>query len=581
MKIFGFEETTYPGLDASMGPEVKITNRFCDPKISVQAFNEHLELFVNAEKLGFDGAFVNEHHFSALNNAPDTNIMASAIIARTNRMKVGVIGNVISLRHPIAVAEAFAMLDNLSNGRFIPGVVRGVPAEWVSYNLDPFTARKRFTESYRIIQRALTEEVLDYDGDFWNVVQASIWPKPVQDPFPSFWMPAGSIESIRFAAENRLVACQTLQPTSVLKECFDEYRRLANEEFGWNPGFSKVTAARFMHIHEDHETALREGVDLFNYLLLSLGRPVVNTAPLPGFNTDTSYSHRRANADDVFSGGYASIAEEVQKGDQGENFRRKDEIAAEAAKLREGGLMLAGSPEFVADWLRQDAETTGYGNLLVSFRVGNASHAQSMNSQALFAAQVMPKLRGLNVDTAAEAEATRSKHVASGSAKREKAYFDNSNYVLSTNAIEFTGVSYSETNGKVSASWDMQVAPMSDDGSPTQIIIPGPDRDHIGCAIQVFAVDKDGQEIDGDAEVVFETAAPDGRDRHTIFQGKYEDFRRSPDHLVAAQKRAVAHNGYLMRLSILVPQGGKQPDLDAEESGFEVRGFKHLMTVTA
>src|SRR6476620_6127979 len=126
MKFYQFEEITYPGLDPHMGPEDRITNRLCDPHIVVQHYREHLDLLVNCEKLGYDGVFLNEHHFTASNNAPDSNVLASALLARTQKLRVGIVGNVISLRHPIAVAEAFAMLDCLSNGRFMPGVVRGL-----------------------------------------------------------------------------------------------------------------------------------------------------------------------------------------------------------------------------------------------------------------------------------------------------------------------------------------------------------------------------------------------------------------------------------------------------------------------
>jgi alkanesulfonate monooxygenase SsuD/methylene tetrahydromethanopterin reductase-like flavin-dependent oxidoreductase (luciferase family) len=293
MKIYAFEEITYPGLPTNLGPEVRITNRYCSPQLVVQHYKEHLAELAQAEDYGFDGIFVNEHHFTASNNNPDCNLTAAILIDRTRNCRVGVVGNIIALRHPLAVAEEFAMLDCLSGGRFIPGIVRGLPAEWVSYNMDPFAARKRFSEAYHIIHAALSRELVDYEGEFWNIAHASIWPRPVQDPLPPFWMPAGSLESIRFAAENRLVACQTLQPTSVLKQCFDEYRRIAAADFGWKPGFANFTGLRFMHLGEDHDTALREGSAMFSYLMLALGRPVLNPAPLPGFNTDESYKHRR------------------------------------------------------------------------------------------------------------------------------------------------------------------------------------------------------------------------------------------------------------------------------------------------
>lgn len=571
MKIFAFEELTYPGLPANLGPEVRLTNRYCSPPSVVQHFKEHLDELARAEGYGFDGIFVNEHHFTASNNNPDCNLTAAILIDRTKKCHVGVIGNIIALRHPLAVAEEFAMLDCLSDGRFIPGIVRGLPAEWVSYNMDPFTARKRFTEAYQIIHRALTQELVDYEGEFWNISQASIWPKPIQNPFPSFWMPAGSLESIRFAAQNRLVACQTLQPTAVLKQCFDEYRRIAREEFGWNPGFGNFTGLRFMHLDEDHRKAAAEGSAMFSYLMLSIGRPVYNPAPLPGFNTDQSYNHRRANPDDVFS------SPEARR-----DLKYSDD---QASKFRDAGLMLSGNPEAVAEWLVEDAKAAGYGNLIVTFRVGNGSHQQALKSQELFAKHVMPVLRKINVDVAPEASAqmaARSIEVSSrAAAGSELPFYQDFNYTLSPDAIETVGIVRNAENGSVTVAWEMQVAKIADDGSPTQIIVPGPSPDHKGCAIRLNLVTCEGAPIVGDARVVLEANGPGDATPQVMFDGHYGQFMQAPEHTVAAQMRGVARNDYSIKLFVTSPTGTAEPDLEHEESTFEIKCFKHLVTLSA
>jgi alkanesulfonate monooxygenase SsuD/methylene tetrahydromethanopterin reductase-like flavin-dependent oxidoreductase (luciferase family) len=570
MKIFAFEELTYPGLPANLGPEVRLTNRYCSPRLVVQHYKEHLEELARAEDYGFDGIFVNEHHFTASNNNPDCNLTAAILIDRTKKCRVGVIGNIIALRHPLAVAEEFAMLDCLSAGRFVPGIVRGLPAEWVSYNMDPFTARNRFAEAYQIIHRALTQELVDYEGEFWNISQASIWPRPVQNPFPPFWMPAGSLESIRFAAENRLVACQTLQPTSVLKQCFDEYRRIANEEFGWSPGFNNFTGLRFMHLDDDHRKAAEEGAAMFSYLMLSIGRPVYNPAPLPGFNTDQSYKHRRANADDVFS---SSEARHALKSSEDQ-----------AARFRDAGLMLSGNPEAVAEWLVEDAKTAGYGNLLVTFRVGNGTHRQALKSQELFARHVMPVLRKINLDEAPKVSAeivARSIEVSSTANSSELPFYQDFNYTLSSDAIETIGVVRTVDNGSVTVGWEMQVAKIADDGSPTQLIVPGPSPEHKGCAIRLKLVTSDGRPVTEDARVVLEANGPGGADPQIMFDGCYGQFAQAPEHTIAAQMRGIARNDYSIKLLVTLPSSAAEPDLEHEESAFEIKCFKHLVTLSA
>ena len=569
MKIFAFEEITYPGLPSNLGPEVRLTNRYCDPQLVVQHYKEHLEELTRAEEYGFDGIFVNEHHFTASNNNPDCNLTAAILIDRTRNCRIGVIGNIVALRHPLAVAEEFAMLDCLSGGRFIPGMVRGLPAEWVSYNMDPFTARKRFAEAYHIIHRALTQELVDYDGEFWNIARASIWPKPVQNPFPPFWMPAGSLESIRFAAEHHMVACQTLQPTIVLRQCFDEYRRIATEEFGWHPGFGNFAGLRFMHLGDDHRTAIDEGLEMFSYLMRSLGRPVLNPAPLPGFNTDQSYKHRHANPDDVFSSSEA-------------RHNLKSPEVDQAAKFRDAGLMLSGNAKAVAEWLAEDATAAGYGNLIVTFRVGNSTHRQALKSQELFAKHVMPILRKINAD----GPARPSNGAAAGpievrSAPAALPFYQDSNYLLNRDAVELVGISRNAQNGAVTLSWEMQVAQIADDGSPIQIIVPGPAADHRGCAIQLRLVTSDGVELTDDARVMLEASGPDDVDRQIMFEGIYRQFTEAADHTVAAQRRGVAKNDYSIRLLVSLPSTAAEPDLEHDESTFTIKCFKHLLTLSA
>src|SRR5436189_4737099 len=176
MKFYTFDELTYPAVPQEFGPEMRFTNRFCDPWAVNKTYHEHLDEWAICEDLGFDGALVNEHHFTYFNINPSCTVLAAALIAKTRRMKVGVIGHVLPLRHPVQTAEEFAQMDVLSGGRFIGGIVRGVPQEFVSYNIDPFTSRERFVESYDIMTRALKEDIFDYEWQFYKLRSVSIWP---------------------------------------------------------------------------------------------------------------------------------------------------------------------------------------------------------------------------------------------------------------------------------------------------------------------------------------------------------------------------------------------------------------------
>ena len=374
MKIYTFDETTYPGIPDDVGPETTQTNRFCSPELVAQTYEEHLEEWCMGEELGFDGAFVNEHHFTYFNLNPSSTVLAAALIARTKRMKVGVIGHVLPLRHPVQTAEEFAQLDVLSGGRFIGGIVRGSPQEFVSYNVDPFTSRERFAESYDILTKSLTEEIFDYDGKFYQLKSVSIWPKPIQNPFP-IWMPAASIESVEFAAERHIPICKIWSPVGIFKVAYDSYREVAKEKFGWDSTSDQCVAARYIHVAETNEQAIEEVRDATMYVrrLGTFSRPVQVSAPVPGLQTDRSFDYR-------------------------EKFRGLELPAPGTPfeKLREDGFIVCGDPDYVADYLVRDAEEAGYGHFMAMFRIGKNSHQNVIKSKKLFAEHVMPKIKHLN-----------------------------------------------------------------------------------------------------------------------------------------------------------------------------------------
>lgn len=563
MKFYTFDELTYPAVPPEFGPEVRFTNRFCDPRAVNKTYHEHLDEWAMCEDLGFDGAFVNEHHFTAINIQPSCNITATAIIMRTKRMKVGVIGNILPLRHPVQTAEEFAMLDCLSGGRFIAGIVRGVPFEYVSYNVDPFTSRERMKESYEIVQKCLTEELFDYEGRYWNLTGVSIWPKPIQHPLP-FWMPTGSLETIEFAAERRISGAQVFYPPHAFKDSFDLYKKVARERFGWEPGYDTFVGARLLHVADTNEQAIAEAQEAVSYFFRVFSRPVNNPAPVPGLHTDRSFQHRQ-NIDRDFPGPHTPFEQ-----------------------MRSDGFIVCGDPDYVARWLENDMRVAGYGHFLGMFHVGNLAHEKVMKSKRLFAEHVMPALRQLNVDASGpETAAATAVYEVTGAEQDENLpLYQDFNYVITRDAPETLRTFATSDNGAITAGWEMRVPEREPDGFPYQIIFVGPTRDHRGSAIRLHLSGKDGGAVSPDAEVLLEASHESGVDRQVIFRGTYRQFTDIPDQhapnaAVAAQRRVVAQDRYVIRLSVTAPRGTPPPDLGAEGCVFELECFKHVLNVTA
>ena len=105
-------------------------------------YNRYLDELELADQLGFEGICVNEHHQNAYGNMPSPNIMAACLARRTTQAKLAILGNVLPLYdHPQRVAEELAMLDVITQGRIISGMVVGSGMEYFSYNINPTYAR--------------------------------------------------------------------------------------------------------------------------------------------------------------------------------------------------------------------------------------------------------------------------------------------------------------------------------------------------------------------------------------------------------------------------------------------------------
>ena len=171
---------------------VTLSNRHYDPKVGQQALNQYLDQLEYAERLGWDGLCVNEHHQNCYGTMPSPNVMAAMLVRRTSRAKIAILGNGLPLReNPLRLAEEIAMLDVVSGGRVISGFVRGISAEYFSTGVNPTHSRERFYEAAELILRAWTEPgPFAFDGRFYRYPYVNPWPRPLQQPHPPVWCPS-------------------------------------------------------------------------------------------------------------------------------------------------------------------------------------------------------------------------------------------------------------------------------------------------------------------------------------------------------------------------------------------------------
>ena len=159
-----------------------------------EAFAQSFAQVDAAERWGLDVVWLAELHFlpeRSVVSAPL--IVASAIAARTRRLKIGIAVQVLPLCHPLRLAEEVATLDHISGGRLIFGVGRsGFPRTYEAYGVPYAESRERFAEVLEILQRSWRQERFSFEGDFYKFRNITLVPRPLQTPYPPLRIAATS-----------------------------------------------------------------------------------------------------------------------------------------------------------------------------------------------------------------------------------------------------------------------------------------------------------------------------------------------------------------------------------------------------
>jgi len=151
-----------------------------------QAFEEGFDLVDASEAWGLDAVWLAEFHFSPQRSVLSSPVaVASAIASRTQRLRIGTAVYVLPLNHPLRIAEEIATIDRLSEGRLDLGVGRsGFTRIYRSYGISYDESRDRFDEAMAVLKLAFTGEPFSFDGQFYQINEARLWPPPVQSPPP-------------------------------------------------------------------------------------------------------------------------------------------------------------------------------------------------------------------------------------------------------------------------------------------------------------------------------------------------------------------------------------------------------------
>ncbi|MDE0176192.1 MAG: LLM class flavin-dependent oxidoreductase [Defluviicoccus sp.] len=143
---------------------------------------------IHAEAVGMHSAWIGEHHFSTLGVLSCPDIVLGYVAAVTERIRLAPAVNVLPLHHPIRVAEQWATLDLLSDGRVDFATGRGYDKrEYIPLDAPYENNTEAFAEGLEVLHRLWTEtEPVTHKGRFYDFENVSITPKPVQKPPPIY-----------------------------------------------------------------------------------------------------------------------------------------------------------------------------------------------------------------------------------------------------------------------------------------------------------------------------------------------------------------------------------------------------------
>jgi natural product biosynthesis luciferase-like monooxygenase protein len=337
--------------------------------LSIRDGQTHAEVFANtldecklAEELGFHTVWLAEHHFSAYGIAPSLAVLAAALARETRRVRIGTAVVVAPFAHPVRIAEEFAMVDILCDGRLDFGIGRGYqPAEFRGLAISMEKTRERFDEILEVIRRAWTQERCTFGGEFYQVRDLSVLPKPVQTPHPPFWTAAVSPETYTLAAKRglKILTSPAFTPFDILRKNYDAYRQTWRETHGTEQG-AEICLNKIIHVAESSKQArddLREPIRWFFQTQAGLIADETGVPP-------EQYKFYRRVRENLLS--------------------LSEEKALEQAAI-------AGDAEEVADKIRMHQEALGIDFMMGAFSRGGLAHDKVRRSLKLFAEKVMPR----------------------------------------------------------------------------------------------------------------------------------------------------------------------------------------------
>jgi alkanesulfonate monooxygenase SsuD/methylene tetrahydromethanopterin reductase-like flavin-dependent oxidoreductase (luciferase family) len=363
---------------------VDIDPKLFDPVKANGMYNDFLDELEFAAELGFDGICCNEHHSNGYGLMPSPNLIAATLARRTRDAAICVMGNSLALYNPpIRVAEEFAMLDCISGGRLIAGFPVGTPMDTCyAYGQNPSQLRERYYEAHDLIVRSWQSDApFVWNGRYNQLRYVNPWPRPVQRPHPPIWIPGGgSVETWQWCARLDYVYAYLSYFGYKLGEAtmngfWEEMDRLGKDRNPFRAGF-----LQFVGVAETREEALELYAEPALYFYDRCLHVDARFASPPGYSSEATIRARVKS----------QVVQAATQASDTESYPRPafEEIVSK-------GYVIVGSPDEVAEQLREVAVNLNVGQLMLLLQYGNMSKDLAFYNTEIFAKRVAPQIQGL------------------------------------------------------------------------------------------------------------------------------------------------------------------------------------------
>ena len=334
-----------------------------------EMLRNELDIAVLADRLGYDSVWAVEHHFEDYSICPDNLLVLAHLAGRTERILLGTAAVILPWNDPLRVAEKALMVDNISGGRLLLGVGRGLSRkEMEPFRIPLSETRERFDEAAPMIFEALETGVIEGNGPFYPQPRTVLRPRPRGSFLGRRYCVAGSPDSLVMAAKLKAKMMSFItRPVPDLMPNFTKYRELYEKENG--EVAPSIALNVNMYCHEDAELARERHFEYVTRFFMAN----VEHYEMAGEHFTGLKGHERYAVNAAY-------------------FR---EIGLEKAANDYAAAALYGTPEQILGQIEEIRDVLGDFELSLAPSFGGMPYDMARASLELFAREVMPKARGM------------------------------------------------------------------------------------------------------------------------------------------------------------------------------------------